>query len=131
MDFGGMGRLRQGAFIGYGYRLPVGQKRDCMGGRGRFLPVFGLPTRFAFAHEPDGAGGSVFTIDLWVSAFQARLTQVDLMLHADVWGLTIRMVDTRSHAEALLNGRKMTCRYQVSRPIVAVPFRACHYFEAR
>ena len=74
MDLRGLGRLQQGAVVGYGYGLPVGQKRDRMGGLGRGLSVFGLPTFLAFAHEPDGAGGSVFTIDLWVSAFQALLT---------------------------------------------------------
>ncbi len=74
MDLRGLGRLQQCAAGGYGNRLPVGQKGDHMGCRGRGLSVFGLPTFLAFAHEPDGAGGSVFTIDLWVSAFQARLT---------------------------------------------------------
>lgn len=69
MDLGNPGRLQQSAAGGQGYRLSFGQKRDPVGG-GRRLPVFGLPALLVFAIEPDRAGRSVFTIDLWVPAFQ-------------------------------------------------------------
>lgn len=56
--------------------LPAGRAIVCPSGRnvtlrvvGRRLPVFGLPALLVFAIEPDRAGRSVFTIDLWVPAF--------------------------------------------------------------
>jgi hypothetical protein len=45
-----------------------------MGGGSRFVLIFGIPSLLLFAHEPDWAGGAVFTIELWVFAFQTGLT---------------------------------------------------------
>jgi hypothetical protein len=65
-----------------------------------------IEVRFSFVHEPYGARRPEFAINLRVLALEALLTQIDLVLHADIGSFMFRMVDAFSHAAFLLN--KMT-----------------------
>jgi hypothetical protein len=43
------------------------------------------------------AGGPEFAIDIRVSAFQAFLTKIKIVFHADITGFSVRMIDTFAH----------------------------------
>ena len=62
----------------------------------RYL-VFRFRLLFLFAEKPDGTRGSELAVQLRIAALQALFAQVDIMLHAQVAGFTVGVVDAFSH----------------------------------
>jgi hypothetical protein len=104
MDIGQAGRLEQGCprrHLSRGFfRKEIDPEGGCDGGC--LLLGFAFQAGLSSGHKPDRAGRPELAENLRVFALEAHLAQIDVMLHAQVAGFPVSVIDASSHGSLFL-----------------------------
>ena len=65
---------------------------------GHIQCYIGIQACFFLGQEPYRAGLPKLAVNLWITALEAFVTQVDVLFHAEIAGFALRVIDTGSHA---------------------------------